>query len=106
MRVVDDHRAIIVEQAGGAWPAPCDEVQLHIAAAPQPRRVDVLHGDRPPHVLDARFDDQVERLQSLFGARRAVARAKIGRASCRETGCQYGEIMECAVSLQKKKYKE
>src|SRR3546814_7623523 len=31
---------------------------------------------------------------------------QIGRASCRESGCQYGEIQVVAVSLKKKKMKE
>src|SRR3546814_12087819 len=40
----------------------------------------------------------------LYAARRfRQAHLEIGRASCRERGCQYGEIVGGAVSLKKKK---
>src|SRR3546814_13842811 len=90
------------------------DLAMNVTSAPAPAGVDeaAVAGlemvpsrlVRPPRAkaspvhLECRYLQTVDLPSAVTGTRNAV---EIGRASCRETVCQVGEISVCAVSLKK-----
>src|SRR3546814_11036332 len=66
----------------------------------------IIHGDRNAVARCGKALQAACRRCRKYGARFRPGRAivhEIGRGSCRERGCQYGELSEVAVPYKKKK---